>query len=92
MGAGTKSELAQRADALPAQPGVYIFKDGGGRPIVLLADHQTTGGYPIVATVIEADLGRVAQRAAGESLRFYRVERDEALERRRVLARSLSTA
>ncbi len=64
----------------------------GGRPIVLLADHQTTGGYPIVATVVEADLGRVAQRAAGETLRFYRVDRDEALARRRDLARSLAMA
>lgn len=64
----------------------------GGRPIVLLADHQTTGGYPVIATVIEADLGRVAQRAAGEAIRFYRVEREEALARRRELARSLSMA
>ncbi|HEY6958852.1 MAG TPA: biotin-dependent carboxyltransferase family protein [Candidatus Limnocylindria bacterium] len=64
----------------------------GGQPIVLLADHQTTGGYPIVATVCEADLGLVAQRAPGESLRFYRVERDEALERGRALRRSLDSA
>jgi biotin-dependent carboxylase-like uncharacterized protein len=52
----------------------------GGAPIVLLADHQTTGGYPIIATVIAADLGKVAQALPGESLRFYRVERDDALE------------
>ena len=64
----------------------------GGQPIVLLADHQTTGGYPVIATVCEADLGVVAQRAPGESLRFYRVERDEALERGRALRRSLESA
>ena len=52
----------------------------GGAPIVLLADHGTTGGYPVIATVIAADLGKVAQRVPGESLRFYRVEREEALE------------
>jgi antagonist of KipI len=45
----------------------------GGAPIVLLADHQTTGGYPIIATVVQADLGIVAQAAAGEQLRFERV-------------------
>ena len=45
----------------------------GGAPIVLLADHQTTGGYPIIATVIHADLGIVAQKAPGEGLRFDRV-------------------
>jgi antagonist of KipI len=45
----------------------------GGAPIVLLADHQTTGGYPIIATVVHADLGIVAQSAPGEYLRFLRV-------------------
>ncbi len=45
----------------------------GGEPIVLLADHQTTGGYPIVATVVTADLGLVAQRAPGEPLQLARV-------------------
>jgi len=45
----------------------------GGAPIVLLADHQTTGGYPIIATVVHADLGIVAQRSPGEYLRFARV-------------------
>jgi len=45
----------------------------GGAPIVLLADHQTTGGYPIIATVVHADLGIVAQAAPGEYLRFARV-------------------
>ncbi|HYR94598.1 MAG TPA: biotin-dependent carboxyltransferase family protein [Methylomirabilota bacterium] len=64
----------------------------GGQPIVLLADHQTTGGYPIIATVIEADIGLVAQRAPGETLRFYRVERDLALARGRALRDVLATA
>jgi len=55
----------------------------GGQPIVALADHGTTGGYPIIATVIGADIGQIAQRAPGEPVRFYRVEREEALERDR---------
>jgi len=50
----------------------------GGTPIVLLADHQTTGGYPIIATVVEADLGVVAQTAPGEILRFERVTPEDA--------------
>ena len=45
----------------------------GGAPIVLLADHQTTGGYPIIATVLHADLGIVAQSVPGQYLRFERV-------------------
>jgi antagonist of KipI len=64
----------------------------GGAPIVLLADHQTTGGYPVIATVIAADLGKVAQRLPGESLRFYRVERDEALDALRAERRALDGA
>ena len=51
----------------------------GGAPIVLLAEHQATGGYPVIATVISADLGLVAQRLPGERLRFTRVDRDFAV-------------
>jgi allophanate hydrolase subunit 2 len=47
-------------------------------PIVLLADHQTTGGYPVVATVIRADLPLLAQLAPGDSLRFRAVTVDAA--------------
>ncbi|MDO7886432.1 5-oxoprolinase subunit C family protein [Hymenobacter cheonanensis] len=43
---------------------------GGGQPIVLLADCQTTGGYPRLAQVISADLGRLAQALPGTRLRF----------------------
>jgi antagonist of KipI len=50
----------------------------GGAPIVLLADHQTTGGYPILATVVHADLGIVAQSGPGEYLRFERVTPEQA--------------
>jgi allophanate hydrolase subunit 2 len=39
-------------------------------PIVLLADHQTTGGYPVVAVVIRADLPRIGQLAPGMSFRL----------------------
>jgi allophanate hydrolase len=52
----------------------------GGAPIVLLAEHQTTGGYPIIATVIAADQGRLAQRLPGESVRFARFDRDRAVD------------
>lgn len=43
---------------------------GDGRPIVLLADRQPTGGYPVLAVVIRADLPLLAQRAPGETVRF----------------------
>ena len=47
---------------------------GSGKPIVLLADHQTTGGYPKIATVISADLPVVGRRRPGDALRFVSVE------------------
>ena len=43
---------------------------GDGRPIVLLADHQPTGGYTVLACVIRADLPLLAQRGPGEPVRF----------------------
>jgi biotin-dependent carboxylase-like uncharacterized protein len=51
---------------------------GSGEPIVMMADRQTTGGYPKLATVISADLRLVAQRRAGEEIRFAAVGIEEA--------------
>ncbi len=41
-----------------------------GQPILLMADRQTTGGYPRVATVISADIGVAGQAAPGDVLAF----------------------
>ncbi|MGI4887324.1 MAG: biotin-dependent carboxyltransferase family protein [Janthinobacterium lividum] len=49
-----------------------------GQPIVLLADRQTTGGYPRLAQVITADFGALAQAAPGQALRFQEVSLAEA--------------
>src|SRR4029079_18626285 len=51
---------------------------GHRRPIVLLADRQTTGGYPKIATVIGPDLHRLAQRRPGDRLRFSHGGESEA--------------
>ena len=58
---------------------------GGGQPIILLADRQTTGGYPKIATVISADLPRLGQARPGDQMRFAEVTLDEAREARRAL-------
>lgn len=50
-------------------PGV-VQVPPGGQPIVLLADAQTTGGYPRIASVIEADLWLLAQARPGSRLQF----------------------
>ena len=46
---------------------------GNGAPIVLMPDRGTSGGYPKIATVITADLGRLAQTQAGRQFRFEAV-------------------
>jgi biotin-dependent carboxylase-like uncharacterized protein len=46
---------------------------GNGRPIILLADRQTTGGYPKIATAIAPDLGPVAQGRPGDTIRFQAI-------------------
>ena len=50
-----------------------------GQPIALLANHGATGGYPVIANVISADLGLLAQLAPGAELCFSEVDRDTAL-------------
>jgi biotin-dependent carboxylase-like uncharacterized protein len=51
---------------------------GNGQPIVLMPDRGTSGGYPKIATVISADLGRLAQIPAGRAFRFRAVSMAEA--------------
>ncbi len=54
-----------------------------GVPIALMADHQTTGGYPRIAEIVSADVPRLAQLAPGGTLRFTRCSLEMAAELRR---------
>jgi len=51
---------------------------GNGRPIILLADRQTTGGYAKIATVIRPDLSLVTQLRPGDAVSFQAVSVGEA--------------
>ena len=64
---------------------------GGGQPIVLLADHQTTGGYPKIATVISADLPAMGRLPIGAKIRFAPTTVDEAARARRALNATLES-
>ncbi|MFD9395413.1 biotin-dependent carboxyltransferase family protein [Streptomyces sp. NPDC060000] len=46
-----------------------------GRPVVFLADHPTTGGYPVIGVVRTTDLAAAAQAAPGTPVRFVAVRR-----------------
>jgi allophanate hydrolase subunit 2 len=67
----------QSIDSQGVHPGV-IQLPPTGTPIVLLNDCQTTGGYPIIATVIQADLRHFSQLAPTKSCRFELVDFDVA--------------
>jgi antagonist of KipI len=54
----------------------------GGRPILLMADHQTTGGYPVIATVASASIPVAAQLAPGDQLRFAETSIEDAVRER----------
>jgi biotin-dependent carboxylase-like uncharacterized protein len=64
---------------------------GNGAPIVLMPDRGTSGGYPKIATVISADLGRFAQIPAGKGFRFKAVSMAEAQAEARKFSELLRT-
>lgn len=83
---GTRLEGPRLAHRSPAHaeiasdaivPGA-VQVPGNGLPIVLLADGQTIGGYPKIATVASAELPRLALLPPGARLRFQRVSVEEA--------------
>ena len=50
----------------------------GGVPIILMADHQTAGGYAKIGTVLSFDLPKLAQARPGDKVRFARISAEEA--------------
>ncbi|WP_316844062.1 biotin-dependent carboxyltransferase family protein [Pedobacter psychrodurus] len=80
-----KKELLSTA----VTPGV-IQVTGSGELVILMADCQTTGGYPRIAHVASVDLPLCAQLKPGDEIRFSEISRDEAeelyLERERDLS------
>lgn len=73
--------VRERGAELPSHgvlPGI-VQVPPSGQPIVLLADAQTTGGYPKMAVVIRADLWKLAQLRLGATLRFIPCSVEEAL-------------
>ncbi|MDO4363627.1 MAG: hypothetical protein Q4C99_03795, partial [Clostridia bacterium] len=75
-------------EPLKSKNGMDIISDGivfgsvqipnSGEPIILTADHQTTGGYAKIATVISVDLPSAAQLSAGDTVNFESVTVKEA--------------
>ena len=99
---GQSDRMGVRLDgkAIENKNGVDIISDGiaygsvqipaSGTPIIMMADRQTTGGYAKIATVITADLPKIAQAKPGTLIRFQAVTEKEAVaalkEQRKMLA------
>ena len=81
---GPKLEL-KSALSIPSEPVVKgsIQVSGDGIPTILLADHQTTGGYPKIATVISSDINRLVQFRSNQSVEFILISSNEALQKTR---------
>ena len=70
-------------EAITSKNGVDIISDGivfgsiqipkNGKPIILMADHQTTGGYAKIATVISTDLPLLAQARPNTTIHFAKI-------------------
>ena len=77
--AGPKIELASGFNIV--SDGIVsgsVQVPGSGHPIVMLADRQTVGGYPKIATIVSADLRRLVQARPGQTVRFTAVTIEEA--------------
>ena len=70
---GAQLDRLQNGDILSEPTALGTVQvPANGLPIVLMADHQTTGGYAKIAEVITADIGRLAQLRPGQEVRFVR--------------------
>ena len=71
---GPAVEYRDKADIISdGIPAGAVQVPSGGKPIVMLADRQTTGGYAKIGAVIAADLPLLAQRRPGDTVRFLRI-------------------
>jgi len=95
MGYRLDGPLLERHDAtqMISEPTCLgtIQVPAGGSPIILMADHQTTGGYAKIGEVASADIARLAQCAPGARLRFQRCSLDAALAMRAARVRRMAT-
>jgi allophanate hydrolase subunit 2 len=72
VGPGLERHPSTRAAELPSEGVVRgaVQVPPGGQPVVFLSDHPVTGGYPVVAVVVEADIDLAAQVVPGQELLF----------------------
>jgi biotin-dependent carboxylase-like uncharacterized protein len=74
-GAPLQREASRLAQELPSEGVVSgsIQVPPGGQPVIFLADHPVTGGYPVVAVLLDDDVDRAAQAVPGQQMRIVLV-------------------
>jgi antagonist of KipI len=97
-GASDRMGLRLEGPPIPPPAGGTMLTEGmplgaiqippAGQPVILFVDHQTTGGYPVIASIASADLSCVAQLRPGARVRFEMIAFDTA--RRLLLQRALA--
>lgn len=82
MGMRLEGEAIEHKDKADIISDAAVFGSiqvpGNGKPIILLADRQTTGGYTKIGTVIKADLPKLAQMSFGHKIKFKQLDIEEA--------------
>ena len=86
--------VREQADEILSGPTALgtVQVPANGVPIALMADHQTTGGYPRIAEIVSADVPRLAQLAPGGTVHFARCDLGLAAELRHHVKERLSSA
>ena len=74
--------------SIPSEPILRgaVQVSGDGVPTILLADHQTTGGYPKIATLLADEVDRLVQHRASASIHFVAVTPAQAIDSARAVA------
>jgi len=76
---GTAIECLSKTDIISdGIPFGGIQVPNGGKPIIMLSDRQTTGGYAKIATVISSDIPLLVQRKMGDKIRFKEISIEQA--------------
>ena len=70
-----KHDVSKKGKELPSEGVVRgsIQVPPGGEPVVFLADHPVTGGYPVVAVLVDGDIDQAAQAVPGQQIRIVLV-------------------
>lgn len=91
---GCEQSLTTPSKSMLSEPIVMgaIQVPPSGEPIMMMADRQTVGGYPVIGIIASADIGRVAQLTSGSSIQFIEVDNTTAEDLRQQIEHQFQVA